>query len=456
MVTYKKHQLQLLIQHHAFALLFLTLVTLLGFLSYQYHIFGDVTQDSRNTVSESSLAILEQMKGPVSITAFAPDDEVFRQNIKKFIARYQRTKSDIQLNFINAATDPKLAQEAGIKAKGGELVIAYQKRSEHLIPPYAEQELTNVLMRLSRTHQQAVMLLSGHGERSFNSMNNPDFGAFAKQLTAKGFNLSSVNLTVKKDLHTNGAMLVIASPKEIVTATEVAKIKKYLDGGGNLLWLLDDEHLHGLDDIAKYIGLEVAQGVVVDKSSAGFGGDLKMAFGVQYGDHPVTENFKIRTSFLDARKITAHGTYENGWKVQDLVHVAANGWLETTPFTQESDYKKITFDNKNDVPGPINIALAIERKYGKKGQRVVVVGNANFLSNAFIINGGNLDLGLNMVNWLAGDDNLISIQPAILKDSNLNITAESNYKPVFIGFQIILPLGLLIFGVLTWWKRRKA
>jgi len=456
MVTYKKHQLQLLIQHHAFALLFLTIVTLLGFLSYQYHVFGDVTQDSRNTVSESSVAILEQMKGPVSITAFAPDDEVFRRNIKKFIARYQRTKSDIQLNFINAATDPKLAQEAGIKAKGGELVIVYQKRSEHLIPPYTEQELTNVLMRLSRTHQQAVMLLSGHGERSFNSMNNPDFGAFAKQLTAKGFNLSSVNLTVKKDLHTNGAMLVIASPKENVAATEVAKIKKYLDGGGNLLWLLEDEHLHGLDDIAKYIGLEVAQGIVVDKSSAEFGGDLKTAFGVQYGDHPVTENFKIRTSFFDARKITAHGTYENGWKVQDLVHVAANGWLETTPFTQKSDYKKITFDNKKDVSGPINIALAIERKYGKKGQRVVVVGNANFLSNAFIINSGNLDLGLNMLNWLAGDDNLISIQPAILKDSNLNITAESNYKPVFIGFQITLPLGLFIFGVFTWWKRRKA
>lgn len=456
MSTYKKHQLQLLIQHHAFALFFLTLVTLLGFLSYQYHVFRDVTQDNRNTVSKGSLDILKQMKGAVSITAFAPEDEAFRQNIKKFIARYQRTKSDIKLNFINAAIDPKLAQEASIKAKGGELVIAYQKRSEHLIPPYTEQELTNVLMRLSRTHQQAVMLLNGHGERDFHSISNPDFGAFGKQLTAKGFNLSSPNLIAETNLHKNGAMLVIASPKENVAAAEVAKIKTYLDGGGNLLWLLDDENLHGLEDIAKYLGLEVAQGIVVDKSSAEFGGDLKTAFGVQYGDHPVTENFKIRTSFFDARKITAHGTYENGWKVQDLVHVAANGWLETTPFTQKSDYKKITFDNKKDVPGPINIALAIERKYGKKGQRVVVVGNANFLSNAFIINGGNLDLGLNMLNWLAGDDNLISIQPVILKDSNLNITAESNYKPVFIGFQIILPLGLFIFGMLTWWKRRKA
>lgn len=452
----KKHQLQLLIQDHTFVLVSLVIVALLGYLSTQYHVFRDVTQDNRNTVSEASLTVLKQMKGAVSITAFAPEDEVLRQNIKSFIARYQRTKSDIQLNFINAAKDPKLAQAAGIKAKGGELVITYQKRSEHLIPPYTEQELTNVLMRLSRTHSQAVMLLNGHGERSFTTNNMHDFGAFGKQLMDKGFSLSTPNITTETNLHKNWAMLVIASPKTNVSPIEVAKIKNYLDGGGNILWLLDDENLHGLDEIAQYIGLEVAQGLVVDKSAAEFGGDIKTAFGVQYGDHPVTENFRIRTSFTEARKITAHGTYENGWKVQDLVHVSANGWLETTPFTPESDLKKITFDDKKDVPGPINIALAIERKYGKKGQRVVVVGNANFLSNNFIINGGNLDLGLNMVNWLAGDDNIIAIPPTILKDGSLNLTAESNYKPVFIGFQILLPLGLLIFGVFSWWKRRKA
>lgn len=451
-----KHQLQRLIQHQGFVLFFLGLITLVGYLSYQYRVFQDATQDKRNTVSAGSLSILKQMNGAVSITAFAPEDDVLRQNIKNFIARYQRTKPDIYLQFINAATDPKLAQKAGIKAKGGELVISYQKRTENLIPPYTEQELTNVLVRLSRTHRQAVMLLNGHGERSFSTNNLNDYGAFGKQLSDKGFTLSTPNIVTETNLHKNGAVLVIASPKANVSAIEVAKIKTYLDGGGNLLWLLEDENLYGLDEIAQYIGLEVAKGLVVDKSVVELGGDFKTTFGVQYGDHPVTDNFRMRTSFTEARKISAHGTYENGWQVQDLVHVAANGWLETTPFTPESDLKQITFDEKKDTSGPINIALAIERKYGKKGQRVVVVGNANFLSNAFIINGGNLELGLNMVNWLTGDDNLITIPATILKDGNLNLTADSHYKPIFIGFQILLPLGLLILGLFTWWKRRKA
>ncbi|NOU24883.1 MAG: GldG family protein [Methylotenera sp.] len=456
MTTSKKLQLQILIQHPIFVLFFLVLIALLGFSSYKFHILQDVTQDNRNSVSDGSVNILNQMHGAISITAFAPDDEAFRQNIKNFIGRYQRTKSDIQLNFINSATDPKLAQEAGIKAKGGELVIEYQKRTEHLIPPYTEQDVSNVLMRLTRTHEQAVMALNGHGERDFSSNNSQDFGTFGQQLLDKGFKLSHPNLITESNLVKNGAMLVIASPKANFTAIEVAKIKTYLDAGGNLLWLLDDENLRGLDEIATYIGLEVAQGLVVDKSAVEFGGNLKTAFGVQYGDHPVTENFRIRTSFPEARKISAHGTYENGWKVQELVRVAPNGWLETTPFRSESDIKTINFDAKKDVAGPINIALAIERKYGKKGQRVVVIGNADFLSNTFIINGGNLALGLNIVNWLVGDDHLITIPPTIIKDGNLNLTSESNYKPVFIGFQILLPLGLLIYGFFTWWKRRKA
>jgi hypothetical protein len=90
----------------------------------------------------------------------------------------------------------------------------------------------------------------------------------------------------------------------------------------------------------------------------------------------------------------------------------------------------------------------------------VVVGNGNFLSNTFIANGGNLDLGINMVNWLAGDDNLISIQPKPLRDVNVIIPSGGWSKflvlTIFFGFFLGLPLILVIVGIVIWWKRRKA
>jgi gliding motility-associatede transport system auxiliary component len=218
---------------------------------------------------------------------------------------------------------------------------------------------------------------------------------------------------------------------------------------------LDDVNLNGLESTAEYLGLKLTPGLVVDMSSSQYGADSKIAFASAYADHPITKNFMLRTLFPQARKVTADDSYDLGWKVTKLIDVAPNGWLETGKLDG-----KLSFDDKTDIRGPINIAVAMERKFEKRGQRVVVVGNANFLSNTFIGNGGNLDLGVNIVNWLAGDDRLITIQPKPLKDVNVIIPSDALGRlmamVVFFGFRLVLPIALLIAGVVIWWKRRKA
>ena len=466
-----KLRLQLFMQNSFFVILFLVLVVLIGFLTREYHVSRDITQSNRNILTEGSINVLKQMKGEVNVTVFASEDntahgENYRKGVRDFISRFQRTKPDIRVTFISPAEQPKKAQDAGIKAEG-ELVVEYQKRSEHLLPPYAEQEMTNLLVRLSRSHQKPIMFLDGHGERNLIGVKNNDLGGFGEQLQKKGFQLANPDLSKVADVPMTGAMLVIASPQVNISDLEMQKIKRYLDNGGNLLWLLDDNDLHGLGEIAKYVGLDVADGMVIDSSSTQYGVDPKFAFASQYGDHAITKNFMLRTLFPEARKISAQGTDDNGWQVTNLIDVAPNGWLETNKKELEDKAAKAVFDEK-DLKGPINIAVAMERKYGKKGQRVVVVGNANFLSNTHVTSESNLDLGLNMVNWLAGDDNLITIQPKPLKDMNVTIPQQGwghmwaliVFMPIFgvsFGlFQVLIPLALLVAGVMLWWKRRKA
>ena len=165
----------------------------------------------------------------------------------------------------------------------------------------------------------------------------------------------------------------------------------------------------------------------------------------------------LRTLYSSAYELKAKGTYENGWEVSSLIEVAAGGWLSSPKKIQKN---KLVFDKKIDKAGPINIAVALERKYGEKGQRIVVVGNAAFLSNLFITSGGNLDIGINIVNWLAGDDQLITIQPMPLKD--VNVTIPSDSKSVFLAwtifhsFQYFIPIGLFVIGFIIWFRRRKA
>ena len=460
----KNLRLQMLAQSWLFVVIFLVLILVLGYLSNQYHTAKDITQANRNILTQGSINILKTLKDPVNITVYATNDDAnrgdtFRKGMIDFIKRYQREKKDINLKFINPTSEPKLAQEANIK-EDGETVVEYNKRTEHISPPFAEQEMTNLLVRLARTNQQAIMFLDGHGERHLQGVKNHDIGEFGKQLETKGFKFANPDLTIAQAVPANGAMLVIASPQVDLSDIEAKKIKAYLESGGNLLWLLDNDNLHGLKDVADYLGIKVSPGIAVDMTAATYGADAKVAFASLYGDHAITRNFQLRTLFPEAHEIDAQASDEFGWKVGRLVEVAPNGWLETDKIIDGGKNQKAVFDDKKDKRGPINIGVALERIYGKKGQRIVVMGNGNFLSNTFITNGGNLDFGVNIINWLAGDDRLISIQPMPLKD--INVTIPSNDKSrllamgIFHGFQYFIPLAIFIAGFWLWWKRRKA
>ncbi len=460
----KNLRLQMLAQSWLFVVIFLALILVLGYLSNQYRVAKDITQANRNILTQGSINILKTMKDPINITVYATNDDAnrgdtFRKGMIDFVARYKREKKDVNLKFINPSSEPKLAQEANIK-EDGETVVEYNKRTEHIFPPFAEQDMTNLLVRLARTNNQPVMFLDSHGERHLQGVKNNDLGEFGKVLETKGYKFANINLMLAQAVPSNGAMLVIASPQKLLSTVEAKKIKAYIEGGGNLLWLLDNENLQGLDEVAEYLGITVSKGIAVDMSASEYKYDAKNAFSSAYGDHAITRTFQYGTMYPEAHEIDAKASDEFGWKVSRLVEVAQRGWLETDSLVSEGNKQKVTFDNKKDKPGPINIGVALERIYGKKGQRVIVMGNANFLSNTYITTFGNLDFGVNMVNWLVGDDTLISIQPMPLRDINVDIPATASSRllaqSIFQGFQYFIPLAIFVAGFWLWWKRRKA
>ena len=142
---------------------------------------------------------------------------------------------------------------------------------------------------------------------------------------------------------------------------------------------------------------------------------------------------------------------ENGdWHATRLVDVAQTGWLETGDLD-----KNLRFDKDRDVPGPITISVALSRKVKDKDQRVALFGGSGFLSNAFVGNGGNIDLGVNTFNWLAQDENLITIQPRATPDSQLKLT-QNGVNILGGTFLILIPAIFLFTGAMIWWRRRKA
>ncbi len=452
MMVNRNVRLRLALQNGVFVLLIVVLAGLLAIAAREYRTQWDVTTSGRNTLSMASIELLRKIAGPVVVTAYAtPQDTRFgdlRKLIRDFMARYQRAKPDMRLDFIDPRDQPKAAAAAGVQANG-ELVIEYGGRRERL-SQLSEVAFTNALVRLARATERLVMSLDGHGERSLINGANHDLGDFGKQLTAKGIEVSALNLAVAPNVPDNVALLITASPQTQVLPNEIEKLVRYLDRGGNLLWLIDQEPLFGLEPIAEQLGLLLTPGIVVDPDSIQRGGRPVMAVAAagNYSAHPIVRGFRFNTLFPFARALATNPIAD--WSAVRLIEVAPRGWIES-----DSLDGRIVFDQGRDIPGPATIAWAFERSRNERTQRVVVVGSGHFLANTYLGNGGNLDLGINMVNWLIGDDTLIAVQPRRVPDASLALSKAALLSIVGI-YLIVLPILLLSFGALIWWRRRRA
>lgn len=448
-VLNKKLRLHYLIQNGVFVILLLLLVGLLGYFAAQTRQQWDVSQNGRNSLSKASVEILQKLQGSVQVTAYATEQHAqfggIRKIITEFVALYQRAKPDLSLTFIDPAEQPKLAQKAGVQVNG-EMVITFNQRREHLTV-INEQAFSNVLMRLARAEDKLIITLSGHGERRLDGSANYDLGEFGRQLRANGFNSQPLNLAIEQDVPANASMLMIASPQTDLLEGEVDKLLNYIDRGGNLLWLVDQESLRGLLPLTEKLHLTLTPGVVVDPQAEQLKAPITFALGANYGQHVITNQFDYITVFPFSRQITLNENEE--WHAVSLVEVAQQGWVETGDLQGE-----IIFDQDTDVEGPISIAAALTRNIQDREQRVIVVGSGHFLANTYLGNGSNLDFGINLVNWLTGDEELIVIQPRATLDSHL-VLSESELTLIVVGFLVLLPLLFLGSGIVIWWHRRR-
>lgn len=448
----RKTRRQLRIQSAGFALLFLAAIGMIAWLSTRYHFEADLTATGRHTLSEASAALLEKMEGPISITAYAREEglSASRKLISDLVGRYQRAKKDIRLEFVNPDLAPERVRKEGITLEG-EMVIEYRGRTEN-VQDANEQALTNALQRLGREGQRKLLFLSGHGERRPDGTANHDLSAWVGQLEKQGFTTGDLNLTENPEIPSDTGVLVIAGPQVDLLPGEVTLLLEYISAGGSLLWLTDPGERHGLEPLAHALGIGFVPGLIVDPTTQMLGiSDPAFVIVAEYPDHPVTEELGAITLFPQVQGLTLKSP--EGWTGQPLLRSVPRSWSETGELSGT-----IAYDEGSERPGPIGVGVTLSRSLGegdnRRTQRVAVIGDGDFLSNAYLGNGANVQLGNRLVNWLSRDDGFITIPARTSPDTRLELT-ETVSIIIGFGFLILLPGALLGSGIWIWLRRRK-
>jgi ABC-type uncharacterized transport system involved in gliding motility auxiliary subunit len=215
-------------------------------------------------------------------------------------------------------------------------------------------------------------------------------------------------------------VLVIAGPDSDYVQPEVDAIKSYVENGGRALLLLDPplkmgrEQIADNDALTKLLedwGVTPEKDLVLDLNPVGqvLGVGPQVLLVRTYDSHAIVNDMNRK---MTGFPITRSLEIKNGNKttVEKLFSSS-----DTTLATTKLDSPAINPNDPKNAKGPMPIAAAGSYNTGKENSqgRFVVVGSSSWAANSFISFNGNRDLALNAINWLASDEDLISIRPRI-------------------------------------------
>ena len=448
-----KVRLLLRFQSGVFLISFVVLMAVFAWLSQQYHWTIDLTASDRNSLSSPTVRLLDEIQQPLSIRLFVSPVNENKTVLERLFQTYADQQPLIRFESLNPDLYPDLLREYDIRFDG-EVLIEFEGRHEKT-QQITETAITNVIQRLMRQGERWLVFLQGHGEADPYSEANHDLALFAERLAGQGFQIESLILSQTASIPENTDVLIIANPQTELLPGEVDLIQQYIEDGGNLLWLADPKQARGeIDRLNDIFTVEFLPGIIVDPNSQLFGLDrVDFALVADYPRHPVSQGIDSLSLFPAAFAIEFFAP-DSFWEEKKLLVTNAESWNETGPMQGEI-YRG---DNEDEINGPLTIGITLAASHqdneGKLSeQRVSIVGDADFLSNAYLGNGANLDIGLNLLNWLSHDDSLISISPKPAPDIELELS-QNQQIAMAAGFGLLLPLLLLLNAVRLWYRRR--
>ena len=429
-----------------FTVSFLAIATALAVLSVRHQIAMDWTTGGRNTLSVASVTLLQSMPERIHVRAFIGDNEQLREATRQMLRRYQRAHQHVALEFIDPVREPRETERLGVR-NVGELVVEYAGRREN-VQALSEQQVSIALARLARSDKRWVAVFSGRGERELLGTSAESLGQFTRHLRSLGMQVQQLAIGNGQAIATNVSVVVILQPRQTWSEEDFRPLQEWIVGGGNVLWLADAGGTP-IDALAAMLGVTPEPGLLVDPSSRLNGKPTPEFIVVNgYGSHVVTKDLPGFSAFPTATSLAWEAPA--GWHFTGIAATGLRAWRESGDLS-----KALRFDASEDTVGPLDIALAGRRRHpSQQGeQRIMVFGDIDFLSNAYLGLGANRVLGSNALNWLNGDHDVLSVPVVMAQDLdyNPNQTARSI---IALAAPIALPLALLAFGLLRWRARR--
>lgn len=441
-----------------YIIVILAVIVVANFLANRYNKTYDATANKRFSLSDETKKVINDAKGDVTIQYF--DDADGMHTGKDLLDRYSALSPKVHIEYIDVMKKPQRARAENVTRKGTAIVELGTKQEE--AKTFDEEGITGAMVRAIKGGTRTVCVITGSGEHRLDDTTPEGFSTFQTAVQKDNYVTKPVNLLEKAEIPGDCTLIVISGPSGDYIQPEVDAIKKYVENGGRALVMLDPPIKVGrkqtgdndaLDALLESWGVTVDKDLVLDENPlgqlAGLGPEVPLV--TNYESHAIVNDLAgTATGFPVARSLEIKNGANTA--VSKLFSTSANSFS-----TYNLSSAEIRIDPNKDKRGPFVLAAAGTYNTNKPNSqgRFVVVGNSRWASNSFIkvMGNGNVNLAQNIVNWLASDEDLISIRPKDQEDRRISLTT-AQFLMVRSVSQFLLPLIVIVMGVMVWFKRR--
>ena len=317
--------------------------------------------------------------------------------------------------------------------------------------------------------RKTVAFLTGHGEKPLQENFN-ELG----RLLSQQYNIAELPSDGETPLDLTGVdVLVIAGPTQRMSPQEYDALNRFLQNGGKMMALVDPvfvspQQMAAFPNQFHFGDFLEPYGVLVEDNLVF---DLRSNETITLGSVMLPYPYWPRVPTVD-RKVA--GDVESvlmPWSSSLGITDSQVGSVEVIPLMRTSPFAAVDYAYGDVTPespqldvtdrqlfeSDIGVAIESQELRGNGGEsfRLVVVGDSDWLSDPIVNQAQeNLALGLNLIDWLAQEENLAEIRSKVITTRNLTFSSPTHRNVVQLANIAGIPAVFIILGILRYVTRR--
>jgi ABC-2 type transport system permease protein len=328
-----------------------------------------------------------------------------------------------------------------------------------------EMQVSAAFKRLLQDKMPTVVYSMGNLERNIYKTGEREFSLHSTEIGSRvslvnlGFDTDTINLD-NQDIPAGTDVLVVADPKTTLSEVKQQKINKFIAEGGNTMFLSEPGKQQMLNPLLRPLGLNLMDGTLVQLSKNEMP-HMVVPYVTLTAAEMAQEKYLIaikKSKGKDTLPLLMPGvapvSYADtgSWSIKPvMLTMAGKAWLKKGPLVTDSAAPVFSPQEGDIRMNSFPTSVQLTRKINNREQRLVVFGDADFMSN--LRSGGDFMTRASF-SWMNYNSFPIYAPRPDPKDDLLSIS-KTPAATMKIIYTWILPALLLILATVLLIRRKR-